>query len=220
MDAHNRKTIATILAHPAPRQLKWEKFLHVFDDVADSVENESGDRLAVEMNGHRTVFHRPHNGVVSIEDIERARHLLLATPDLKGAGTALVVTVDTETARLIDFDLDTEKVSETEQDVHNPDRRARRMRTVEKRTGNDDEQVLVTFFEDIAAALKSDGDRTFVVLGHGAGKSDVAAELVARLKAHHPDVAAHLAGVGEIDLSAANDDAIERKTVELLHAAQ
>lgn len=217
MNAHNRKTIAKILGHPAPRQLEWDKFVHAFEDVADSVENESGDRLAVTMNGHREVFHRPHDGVVSIEDIENARKLLRAAPDLRGTGTLLVVTVDTEEARLLDFDLDETTVQDTERDVKNPDRRARRMRTVEKRTGNDDEHVLVTYFDEIAQALVDGGDRTFVVLGHGSGKSDVAAGFVERIQAKRPELAQHLAGVGAIDLSAANDAAIEDAAVRLLH---
>lgn len=76
MNAHVRKTIAEILGSPAPRQLKWEPFAHVWDDVADSVEDEHGDRFVVHINGEREVFHRPNDGIVPIEDIERARHLL------------------------------------------------------------------------------------------------------------------------------------------------
>ncbi|WP_427891803.1 hypothetical protein ACQHIV_04125 [Kribbella sp. GL6] len=74
MDGHVRKTYEAILAQPAPRDLLWDRFVTLWRDIADDVEDENGDRLAVKRNGHRVVFHRPHNGRVSIEDVEMARH--------------------------------------------------------------------------------------------------------------------------------------------------
>ncbi|WP_246782197.1 hypothetical protein [Tsukamurella paurometabola] len=216
VNAHTRKTIAKILSNPAPRQLKWKDFVQVWDDVADSVEYEKGDRLVVHINNERVVLHRPHNDVVPIDDIERARPLLRATQETSDAGTLLVVAIDTKRARLIDYDLDSARTSTQEKDLRNSDPRARRMRAVERKTGNDDEQVLVTYFDKIAATLAED-EQSFVVLGHGGGKSDIGAEFIARLRSHHPQVAERLAGSGYIDLSAATDTDIEKKAIEVLH---
>ncbi|CAM2758483.1 hypothetical protein [Skermania piniformis] len=217
MNANTRKTYTAILGHPAPRNLDWKKFVQLWESLADNVEQESGDRLAVTMNGHREVFHRPHNATVSIEDIERARHLLAASPKPKGSGTLVAVTVDNERARIITFDLDAQAVVDHEHVVDDHDPRARRLRTVERRTGRDDEHDLTGYFDDLAAALTADAaDRTFVVLGHGAGKSNAAEQFVERLRAEHHQLAEHLAGVGVIDLSAASDADIEAKAVELV----
>jgi hypothetical protein len=55
-----------------------------------------------------------------------------------------------------------------------------------------------------------------VVLGHGDGKANAAEGFVTRLRAKHPAVAEHLRGVGDIDLSAASDAALEAKAITLL----
>lgn len=219
MNSKTRKTYTAILGSPAPRDLDWAKFEHLWTDIADKVENESGDRLAVDFHGHREVFHRPHDGRVGIEDIERARHLIKASPELKGSGEIVAVVVDAKEARVLVFDLDSAKVVDDEHTVRDSDPRARRLRTVERKTGRDDEHDLSHFFDDLAQAVAQDAPGLpFVVLGHGEGKSDVAAGFVERLKAHHADVAEHAVGTARIDISAANDAAIESAAVAVLHS--
>lgn len=216
MNGHTRKTYEKIVGEPAPRDLEWDSFVTLWEDIADRVEQESGDRLAVDMNGHREVFRRPHDGIVSIEDVEQARHLLAKTPDLKGSGHVLAVTVDAKGARILDFDLDTAKVEDTEKDVKDDDPRSRRLRTVEKKTGHDDVGDLDAFFTDLADALTPIvADRTFVVFGHGTGKSNVAELFVERLRDKHHDLAEKVVAVADIDLSAATDADIEAKTKQL-----
>lgn len=217
LNSHSRKTYHAILGTPAPRDLEWDKFVTLWEDIADDVKDESGDRLSVTMHGHRQVFRRPHDGRVSIEDVERARHLLAATPHDKGVGHVLVVTIDERHARILDFDLDASRVKDTERDVRDKNPRSRHLRTVERHTGHDDEAALKGFFDEIATTLEPElRGGTFVVLGHGTGESDASAEFVTRLRAKHPAVAEHIAGVGTIDLSAANDAAIEAKAEQLV----
>ncbi|GAA4398099.1 hypothetical protein [Tsukamurella soli] len=217
MNAHTRKTYTSIVGTPAPRNLAWPKFVTLWEDIADRVEDESGDRLAVDFAGHREVFHRPHDGRVSIEDVERARTLLRSSPDLKGTGTVVAVTIDAKQARIVSFDLDSAKVVEAGETVRDHDPRAHHLRTVERHTGRDDEHDLSHFFDDLAEAVAADAPgQTFVVLGHGAGKSDVAEGFVERLRAHHAEVAEHVAGVANIDLSAADDAAIEAKALAVI----
>ncbi len=80
MNAHARETYDAITQGRAPRSLSWTEFVSFWDEVADDVEPGTGDQLTVHLNGHRTVFRRQHDGRVSIEDVERARHLLAASP--------------------------------------------------------------------------------------------------------------------------------------------
>jgi len=210
MTTHADKTYARITGSPAPRDLEWTEFISFWQDRADQVEQETGDRLAVKLNGHREVFRRQHDGRVSIEDIERARHLLAATPEPKGHGDLLAVAIDAEHARIFDFDLDARTVSDSEHTVADEDRRAHHLRTVERHTGHDDERDLNHFFDAVAEALRSTApERSFVVIGHGSGKADVAAEFVERLRAAQADVAARVSALTELDLSAASDADIE-----------
>lgn len=51
-----------------------------------------------------------------------------------------------------------------------------RLRTVERHTGHEDEELLNKFFDYLATALwPYVGDNRFVVIGHGHGKADTAA---------------------------------------------
>ncbi|MFP5020823.1 hypothetical protein [Pseudonocardia phyllosphaerae] len=223
MNAHTRKTYEALVGTPAPRDLEWDKFEHLWSDIADEVKNESGDRLSVTMNGHREVFRRPHDGRVSIEDVERARHLLKAKPETQGEGQSLghviAVAIDEKNARVLDFDLDAVKVTDTEHDVRDHTAQGHHLRTVERHTGHDDEQDLVTYFDDLAKALQNDlQGRKFVVLGHGRGKSDAAAGFVERLDTKHHELYQQLAGTADVDLSAANDAELEHAALKAAQA--
>lgn len=220
MNSNTRKTYTAILSAPAPRDLAWTKFENLWSDIADKVENESGDRLAVDYHGHREVFRRQHDGRVGIEDIERARHLLKSTPDLKGHGEVAAVVIDAKQARILVFDLDHTKTVDDEHTVRDSDPRARHLRTVERQTGRDDEHDLTHFFDELAKVIVVDiPDQPFVIFGHGDGKSDVAAEFLERLRSHHAEIGERAVGTDRIDISAANDSDIEAATVRALHGS-
>lgn len=211
MNAHTDRTRAEIVGAPAPRNMKWKDFEHLWREIADEVKDESGDRLSVSMNGHREVFRRPHNGVVGIEDIERARHLLADTPEDQGQGALYAVAIDERSARLIAFDLDSVKVDADTERVRDHDARSRHLRTVEKQTGNDDVRDLDHFFRTVAGHIKTDfGHRGFVILGHGAGKSNAAEDFDKWVVKHDPVVREQIRGIGRVDLSAANDRDLEQ----------
>lgn len=195
--------------------MEWSDFESFWKERADHAENESGDRLSVTMNGHRTVFRRPHDGTVSIDDVEWARHLLNAEPLDKGEGRVLAVTIDNETARIYDFDLSNTDVEDTEHTVHSPDARAHHMRTVEKKTGRDDEHDDTHFFDDIAKALRTHyPHRPYVLFGHGDGKSDAAAGFADRMRQHDHDISSRMLSEHRIDLSAATPADLEKVAIQ------
>ena len=186
------------------------------ENYADRVQQESGDRLAVDINGHRQVFRRQHDGLVEIEDIEHARHLFAAHETTEGSGR-LFVTLSHDNAGFYDFDLSAHDV-EVDQHEHekNPGARGHHMRTVEKKTGCDDENDLKRFFDDLVADLNKDAaGRDFVLLGHGTGKFNAAQAFAEyREKDTHP-LHAHVIAVGDIDLSSAGEPELEKKAQEL-----
>lgn len=140
MSNHPEKTKERILAGPAPRDIESTHFMTMWENYADRVQQESGDHLAVDINGRRQVFRRQHDGLVDIEDIEHARHLFAAHETTEGSGR-LFVTLSHEDARFYDFYLSA---------------RGHHMRTVEKKTGRDDENDLKRFFDDLVADLNKD----------------------------------------------------------------
>ncbi|MGJ4844422.1 hypothetical protein [Leifsonia sp. Le1] len=210
MSSHTEKTYAKLTGTPAPRDLEWSEFVTFWEARAEETEQESGDRLAVTMNGHREVFRRPHDGRVSIEDVERARHLLAATPDRKGHGALLAIAVTADEARIFDFDLDAQSVTDTRTTLTDHTREGHHLRTVERHTGHDDESDLIHYFDAIADTLRATvRGREFIVIGHGTGKANVAEGFVERLRAAHHEEAALLRNVVDLDLSAATDADIE-----------
>ncbi|WP_040158976.1 hypothetical protein [Mobilicoccus massiliensis] len=218
MTTRPEKIRERILASPAPRDIDWNEFTTMWESFADEVENESGDRLAVEMHGHRVVFRRPRDGSVDIEDVELSRRLLRTGPTKsEGSGHLLVVTVTTEDARFRDFDLNAHDVEvDTHEHEKNPDSRGHHLRTVERKTGRDDEHDLRRFFDDLAATLKKDYfERRFVLLGHGTGSSNATAQFNQYLQEHHPVVATYVIAEGKIDLPSATDADIENEAKKL-----
>jgi hypothetical protein len=221
VNAHNRKTYEAITRGRAPRALEWAQFVSLWQDVADDVEQETGDRLAVHLNGHRVVFRRQHDGLVSLEDIEHARRLLASTPPDRDTGRLLVVAIDDERARIITYvrgdGPTTEQQSRT---IRDTEPAARRLRTVERRTGRDDVHDLTGYFDDIAAALTSLADDVpLVVLGAGHGKSAAAESFAQRLRTHHSVLGQRLRGVGRVDLSSATDTDLETAALAVLEGS-
>jgi hypothetical protein len=221
VNAHNRKTYEAITRGRAPRALEWAQFVSLWQDVADDVEQETGDRLAVHLNGHRVVFRRQHDGLVSLEDIEHARRLLASTPPDRDTGRLLVVAIDDERARIITYvrgdGPTTEQQSRT---IRDTEPAARRLRTVERRTGRDDVHDLTGYFDDIAAALTSLADDVpLVVLGAGHGKSAAAESFAQRLRTHHSVLGQRLRGVGRVDLSSATDTDLKTAALAVLEGS-
>ncbi len=217
MSDHPQKTKERILSSPAPRDIEWTHFITMWENYADRVEQESGDRLAVDMNGHRQVFRRQKDGLVGIEDIEHARHLFHSHESTEGQGHLFVVTVTNDDARFYDFDLNAHDV-EVDQHEHekNPDPSGHHMRTVEKKTGRDDENDLKRFFDDLITELNKDAaGRDFVLLGHGSGKSNAAQEFKKYLEKDRHPLHEHIIAVGDIDLSAAGEPELEKKAQQL-----
>lgn len=218
MNAHHRKTYEAIIAGRAPRALEWAQFVSFWQDVAGDVEQETGDRLAVHLNGHRTVFRRQHDGRVSLDDIERARRVLASTPPDRDTGWLLVVAIDDERARIITYQLGdgptTEQQSRT---IHDTEPTSRRLRTVERRSGCDDILDLTGYFDDVATALASYPDELpLVVLGAGHGKSAAAESFAQRLRTHHSVIGHRLLGVGRVDLSSATDTDLQTAALAVL----
>jgi hypothetical protein len=207
VNAHTRTTYEAITRGRAPRALEWAQFISFWSDVADDVEQETGDRLTVHLHGHRVVFRRRHDGLVSVEDIEQARRLLTSPPPDRDTGRLLVVAIDDERARIIIYELgDGPTTARRSRTIHDPARAARRLRTVERRRGRDDARDLVGFFDDVAAALAGTADEApLIVLGAGHGKSAAAESFAERLRSHHSVLAHRLRAVSRIDLSSSTD---------------
>lgn len=91
MKAQTHETFVRIVGHPAPRDLEWTEFESLWADIADDVEQKSGGRLAVKLNGHREVFHRQHDSCSRTSRSSKATAAGMASQS-KQTGTASCVT--------------------------------------------------------------------------------------------------------------------------------
>ena len=77
-------------------------------------------------------------------------------------------------------------------------------------------ETLDAFFKELSGSIKLDlKDRSFVLLGHGKGKADVAEQFSKWLAEHDKSVYDRILGVAAIDLSAATDADIEQRAIEV-----
>jgi HicA-like toxin of HicAB toxin-antitoxin system len=54
------KTLAAIFADPVPASIRWAAVESLFKHFGATVENRSGSRVHVILNGIDASFHRPH----------------------------------------------------------------------------------------------------------------------------------------------------------------
>lgn len=62
MNHHHRKTLHALFAHPISANIDLKKVIHVFEELGAEVENRSGNRINIRLNGHSASFgHAQHD---------------------------------------------------------------------------------------------------------------------------------------------------------------
>lgn len=60
MNNKNRRTLESIFKTPVQSHINWDDIEKLFIHLGGRMKEGSGSRLAVELNGVRAYFHRPH----------------------------------------------------------------------------------------------------------------------------------------------------------------
>lgn len=62
MNHHHRATLQALFAHPISANIDFRKVVHLLEDLGAEVENSSGNRVKVKLNGHSAAFtHAAHS---------------------------------------------------------------------------------------------------------------------------------------------------------------
>lgn len=62
MNHHHRKVLHALFSHPISANIDFRKVVHLFEDLGAEVENRSGNRVHIKLNGHSAVFaHGQHD---------------------------------------------------------------------------------------------------------------------------------------------------------------
>ncbi len=75
MNHHHRKTLHALFDHPMSGNIQFREVESVLQELGAELDNRSGDRIAVTLNGHTAVFHRAAHDLPK-DEVNRIRHFL------------------------------------------------------------------------------------------------------------------------------------------------
>jgi hypothetical protein len=75
MNHRHRKTLHSIFAHPINANLDFDSVVHVLEQLGAEVDNKSGSRIGVSLNGHSAAFHRASHDLPKEEVIQIRKFL-------------------------------------------------------------------------------------------------------------------------------------------------
>ena len=77
MNHHHRKTLHALFGHPLSANISFKDVERMLLDLGATFEARSGDRTAVSLNGHTTLFRNAHHSIPK-EEVINIRHFLTA----------------------------------------------------------------------------------------------------------------------------------------------
>lgn len=77
MNHRHRKILHSLFAHPVSANIHFKDVMHVFEELGADVDNKSGNRVGVKLNGHSATFsHAQHS--LPQEEVAQIRKFLEA----------------------------------------------------------------------------------------------------------------------------------------------
>lgn len=75
MNHRHRKILHAVFAHPVSANISFKDLMHVFEELGADVDNKSGNRVGVKLNGHSVAFiHAQHS--VPREEVAQIKKFL------------------------------------------------------------------------------------------------------------------------------------------------
>jgi hypothetical protein len=77
MNHHHRKTLHALFAHPISANIDFKDMLHLLEGVGAKIDNKSGNRIGVTLNGHSVALQHAHHDLPK-EEVAQVRKFLEA----------------------------------------------------------------------------------------------------------------------------------------------
>ncbi|MFA7275983.1 MAG: hypothetical protein WC043_04205 [Pseudobdellovibrionaceae bacterium] len=77
MNHHSQKVLESIFAHPVSANIDFKDVEHVLTDLGAAIEEKSGNRISIEMDGRSVILHRPHQHSLPKEEVAQLRGFLI-----------------------------------------------------------------------------------------------------------------------------------------------
>jgi hypothetical protein len=195
LSGSHRRALESIFRHPLAHGLQWREAVGLIAHIGH-IDERSGDEFLFSVGAEHQLMRRPHHSKdLDAPDVMALRHLLVragwSASGALGPGAppapppALIAIIDHHEAQVWSVDLSLKSDgSEPKVEAYDPRQVLHHMvqkthRLDHGKTSADDR----LFLESIAKALAPGG--SIVVIGHGAGESNMADQAAAYLKAHH-----------------------------------
>ena len=75
MNHKHRKILHAIFAHPVSNNIAFKDVVSVFEELGAEVDNKTGNRIGVKLNGHSVAFSHAHHALPKEEVIEVKKFL-------------------------------------------------------------------------------------------------------------------------------------------------
>ena len=75
MNHHHRKVLHALFAHPVSANIDFKAVEHLLADLGAAIDNKSGNRIGVTLNGHSVAFHHAGHSLPKEEVVEVKRFL-------------------------------------------------------------------------------------------------------------------------------------------------
>jgi hypothetical protein len=77
MNHRHRKTLHALFAHPISANIDFKEVVHVLEELGATIENKSGNRIGVSLNGHSAAFVHAHHSLPK-DEVAQIRKFLTA----------------------------------------------------------------------------------------------------------------------------------------------
>ena len=77
MNHHHRKVLHALFAHPVSANIDFKAVEHLLADLGAAIDNKTGIRIGVTLNGHSAAIHHSHHSLPK-EEVAEVRKFLEA----------------------------------------------------------------------------------------------------------------------------------------------
>jgi hypothetical protein len=75
MNHRHRKVLQSLFAHPVSANIDFKEVVHVLEALGAEIDNKSGNRVGVKLNGHSAAFVHAHHSLPK-EEVMQIKHFL------------------------------------------------------------------------------------------------------------------------------------------------
>ena len=75
MNHHHRKVLHALFAHPVSANADFKQVMHVLEELGAEIDNKSGNRVGVKLNGNSVALTHAHHDLPKAEVIQVRKFL-------------------------------------------------------------------------------------------------------------------------------------------------